>query len=54
MKQLPIANVKSYGGFKVDHALNFNKHVTSLCKKASQKPYVLLPIAYSMTFLKED
>ena len=37
-------------GVKKDHELNFNEHVSSLCKKASQKLNVLSRIASSMTF----
>ena len=37
-------------GFKVDHELNFNEHVSSLCKKASQKLNVLSRIACCMTY----
>ena len=37
-------------GFKVDHELNFNEHITPLCKKASQKVNALSQIAYCMTF----
>ena len=37
-------------GVKIDHELNFNEHVSSLCKKASQKLNVLSRIASSMTF----
>ena len=37
-------------GVKVDHELNFNKHVSSLCKKASQKLNTLSRIASCMTF----
>ena len=37
-------------GVKVDHELNFNKHVSSLCKKASQKVNALSRIASYMTF----
>ena len=35
---------------KVDHELNFNEHVSSLCKKASQKVNALSRIASYMTF----
>ena len=35
---------------KVDHELNFNEHVSSLCKKASQKINALSRIASCMTF----
>ena len=35
---------------KVDHDLNFNEHVSSLCKKASQKLNALSRIASCMTF----
>ena len=37
-------------GVKIDHELNFNEHVSSLCKKASQKLNALSQIASSMTF----
>ena len=37
-------------GIKIDHELNFNEHVTSLCKKASQKLNALSRLASSMTF----
>ena len=37
-------------GVKIDHELNFNEHVTSLCKKASQKLNALSRLASSMTF----
>ena len=37
-------------GVKIDHELNFNEHVSSLCKKASQKLNALSRIASSMTF----
>ena len=37
-------------GVKVDHELNFNEHVSSLCKKASQKLKALSRIASCMTF----
>ena len=37
-------------GVKIDHELNFNEHVLSLCKKASQKLNALARIASSMTF----
>ena len=37
-------------GIKVDHELNFNQHVSSLCKKASQKLNALSRIASCMTF----
>ena len=37
-------------GVKVDHELNFNGHVTSLCKKASQKLNAHSRIASCMTF----
>ena len=37
-------------GVKVDHELNFNEHVSSLCKKASQKVNALSRIASCMTF----
>ena len=36
-------------GVKVDHELNFNEHVSSLCKKASQKLNALSQIESSMT-----
>ena len=35
---------------KIDHELNFNEYVPSLCKKASQKVHVLSRIAYCMIF----
>ena len=35
---------------KIDHELNFNEHVSSLCKKASQKLIALSQIASCMTF----
>ena len=35
-------------GLKVDHELNFNEHVSLLCKKASQKLNALSRIASSM------
>ena len=37
-------------GVKVDHELNFNEHVSSLCKRASQKLNALSRIASCMTF----
>ena len=37
-------------GVKIDHELNFNELVSSLCKKASQKLNALSRIASSMTF----
>ena len=37
-------------GVKVDHELNFNEHVLSLCKKASQKLDAVSRIASCMTF----
>ena len=37
-------------GVKVDHELNFNENVSSLCKKASQKPNAVSRIASCMTF----
>ena len=37
-------------GVKVDHELNFNEHVSSLCKKASQKLNALSRIVSCMTF----
>ena len=37
-------------GIKVDHELNFNEHVSWLCKKASQKVNALSRIASYMTF----
>ena len=37
-------------GVKIDHELNFNEHVSSLSKKASQKLNALSRIAFSMTF----
>ena len=36
-------------GVKVDHEINFNEHVPSLCKKASQKLSALSRIASCMT-----
>ena len=43
-------------GLKVDHELNFNEHVSLLCKKASQKLNALAQIAsfelfHNITFL---
>ena len=35
---------------KVDHELNFNEHVSSSCRKASQKLNALSRIASCMTF----
>ena len=37
-------------GVKIDHELNFNDHVLSLCKKASQKLNAFSRIASCMTF----
>ena len=37
-------------GVTVDHQLNFNEHVSSLCKKGSQKLNALSGIASCMTF----
>ena len=37
-------------GVKADHELKFNKHVSSLCKKASQKLNAHSRIACCMTF----
>ena len=37
-------------GVKVDHELNFNEHVSSLCKKASQELNGLSRIASCTTF----
>ena len=37
-------------GVKVDHELNNNEHVSSLCKEASQKLNALSRIASCMTF----
>ena len=37
-------------GVKIDHELNFNEHVSSLCKKDSQKLNVPSRIAYCMIF----
>ena len=37
-------------GVKIDQELNLNEHVSSLCKKASQKLTALSRIASSMTF----
>ena len=37
-------------GVKVDHELNFSEHVSSLCKKGSQKLNTLSRIASCMTF----
>ena len=37
-------------GIKIDQEFNFNEHVTSLCKKASQKLNALSRIAFAMTF----
>ena len=45
--------MKSWGrgeGVKIDHELNFNKHVSSLCKKASQKLNALSRIASCVKF----
>ena len=36
-------------GFKVDHKLNFNEHVSSLCRKASHKLNTLSRIASRIT-----
>ena len=47
-----VSNSK-YGnllGIKVDHELNFNQHVSSLCKKANQKLNTLSRIVSSLTF----
>ena len=41
---------KKLPGVKVDHELNFNEHISSLCKKASQKLNALSRIASCMTF----
>ena len=35
---------------KVDRELNFNEHVSSVCKKASQKLNAISRLAYCMTF----
>ena len=45
-----IANIKSLLGVKLDHELNFNEHVSSLFKKASQKINALSRIASCITF----
>ena len=37
-------------GVKIDHEFNFNEHVVSLCKKASEKLTALSRIASCMTF----
>ena len=37
-------------GVKVDHELNFNEHVSSLCKRTSQKLNALSRITFCMTF----
>ena len=37
-------------GVKIDHELNFNEHVSSLCKRASQKLYAPSRKASCMTF----
>ena len=37
-------------GVKINHELNFNEHVSSLCKKANQKLNALSRIASCMTF----
>ena len=37
-------------GVKVDHELNFNEHVSSLCKKANQKLNALSRITSCITF----
>ena len=37
-------------GVKIDQELNFNEHMTLLCKKASQKLNALSRLASSMTF----
>ena len=47
-----VSNSK-YGkllGIKVDHELNFNQHVSSLCKKANQKLNTLSRLVSSLTF----
>ena len=41
---------KKLQGIKVGHELNFNEHVSSLCKKASQKLNALSRITSCMTF----
>ena len=43
---------KEKGGISIDTALSFEHHVTSLCKKASQKLHVLARIAHYMDFEK--
>ena len=35
---------------KINHELNFNEHITSLCTKAIQKLNAVLQIAYHMSF----
>ena len=37
-------------GIKIDHELNFNEHVSSLCKKTTQKLTALSRIASCMSF----
>ena len=41
-------------GVKVDHELNFNKHVSSLCKKANQKINALSRIASCVLHLTKE
>ena len=43
---------KEKGGISIDTALSFEHHITSLCKKASQKLHALARIAHSMDFEK--
>ena len=45
-----ISKYEKLLGVKVHHELNFNEHVSSLCKKASQKVNALSRIASCMTF----
>ena len=45
-----ISKYEKLLGVKVHHELNFNEHVSSLCKKASQKLNALSRIASCMTF----
>ena len=44
--------MKKMLGVQIDHELNFNEHVSSLCKKAIQKLDALSRIASCMTFDK--
>ena len=43
---------KEKGGISIDTTLSFEHHVTSLCKKASQKLHALARIAHYMDFKK--